>query len=722
MANDQQQQDQQPQIGANGLYVYEINTGTQVKTSTNEIAPALINCYVDSKDQTIKQLPVPRTILNLSDAAATISGANISGIILGIVFLGPIVSTDFYISGLKTSKNLYMAITTQLINNEDSSQVTNFVMFQTTSENTLANIPQYNFGLVSTLEYVKDIPSCLSLDILEPTVVYSSSNLREIFFTDTTQYLNNDSTCDGINFIFYSYVPADGYTDLPRTLPPSLVKWRDQLVMHNGSLTTIANVMLDHPSLTLDKIVQNTNSDQSINYLSLLYYDSTDVSSNYKNFQRVSITQSINITTSSGDSYILHITPDLYFFTSMVPYLNGNFADLTPFPSSVNNSKIQWQVMPVISSDGKVTTQGIPLVREVGRKIISVEVNGQMIIASTINNILYYNLTLEMDENGLLLPILQESRAVALEDTPSPTGNIIMAGNNLHFVSADKEHKAIITSEKFFLTTISKPIIPTTPLVPKNTYTLNSNLYTLYPPLQLKFLKVGGERFVSIGESLICNIQGLIDDASQCTYSYLRSSEIVNYTATIGSTNPQLLKTSYPKRITATSKNGLMIGLEDKIIYFPNEFNTNIETVPTNTDPFDPSVIVLKEQYFVGRNQNVVIDELLTTFKITTITEAFAFGYVILTDTETFQDLTSINANGQINYMDDNYWILNNWVLNYEVYEPNLTNQRATYTVPLGQSLRGMMLILRLGSYNTPTYTLAVGKSELQSILFKIRN
>src|SRR5574343_588659 len=612
-----------------------------------------------------------------------------------------------------------MAFTTFLIKKDAPTLNTNYIYMSVNSENQLPNLPQYNWLNRSVVEYQKSVGDCLSLDLLRPTVIFSSNVIREIFFTDNTNFFDKPTNpfqqSDwNTDFIFYTRTPVNG--DQALILGPQLVKWREQLVVVENTgrvggdgYMQIGRAM-DLYDLKLDDIVEMTSSDGNINYLSLLYYLATDINDS-RQVQRVNINQSITITTATGDAYVLHMTPDFYFFTSFVPYQGQTFSDSdnrVPFPSIVNNSCIQWEVVPVINAQTKKTkTKGIPLVREMATGIISLAVNGQMIIASTLSNILYYNLTTRVEDDGSILPILQESRAVALEDNPASNGNIIMAGNNLHFITADNEHKAIITSQKFSLSTVSQPVLPKSPLVPKVLYTVDDVVRTLTPPMQVKFLKIAGERFVSIGPYLLCNIQNFVDDPTQCSYSYLRSSENVHYSGTAGS-GTSILTMTYPKRITATSSDGLMIALENKLLTFPQEYDPYIEVTPTNLDPFEPSLIVLKSEYFVGRNQNVVIEEMLITVKVTQITSAFSFGYLIVKDS------------GDASFLVDKYMSEDTWAGQIETYSAYSSSSNVSITIPVrvGQSLQGAILVLRFGS----SPALAVGKCELQSIIFKNRS
>ena len=718
---------QNQNVEAGKVHVYDISRGSEVLTHTGELASCLINGIVKGETQTVAQVPVPKKLYTLS----TVNQFGASNLVKGLAILTLCHQQAFYASeGVYQNTTLYWILTS--IFQPSSQLLGNYGMLQVRDADAVVlnemfpSASAQDFGLYQS---IPNLPTIKPYAVFNPTgfiigkTPLTKARYAEIFFTASS--IGTNTAYSPANFLFYQCINVLNVPGAQTEIV--FVRWRDQWVQVGTSGSTLMLISAV-PNYSVPDFVMNYSADGSINYLGLLYDDAAYISPpTDQTYVPVDVKLSASIQVSGGnDIYCVHYSDGFFFFTSLAWYTNQNFAyanitpPAVPYPTNLNNSSIVWEVQPQVTVSGTkytVDTKGVPLVQKCDKVLTDLEVVGQYIFATHQEGIIKFQLIL--DPNGF--PFLKELPSVAIETSIAASRTADVIDNNMFFVTGDNQVKALLTNDKLNLLTLSRPVLPKSPLIQYNSVTsttLPITTYNFAPNQAVKPLSILGEKMAVIGPYTAINIQRLSGDPQSCKFNYLVSSKILSVNIDLG------YQITVPYTMSATSDDGKLFIMEQDICYMPSFYDDSISSnvgVNGNIDYFNPMILIMPMQYFVSNNKNIILDNILITLRLNAISSIFPIGMIVLKDQATYEDFAA-------NWQNDAWWIGENADgLNYILDNPVLddaTNLRCTFVYKANEALTGFGVVLRFGSMNVannPQYQFYIDKCEIESIVYNIK-
>jgi len=265
-----------------------------------------------------------------------------------------------------------------------------------------------------------------------------------------------------------------------------------------------------------------------------------------------------------------------------------------------------------------LTKPGIPVCFKLPCKVVSMHaINGALFVFSD-EAILKYNLSIVNND-----PVLNLDLNFYFKFKSRFGGSSIVYQNILFFTTQDDKLYSINPAGK--INEYTERILPDKYFFQYNTYTDSSGgTQTYYPNRDLnpvKFLGVDG---------LVVN--NLILNLKNGTFSHLISKENLTYSA------PNGTKFDIPKRITASTEDGRLVALQDKLLSVAFDYDRAVYYNSDNPDFFAPGIYITSQHIFAkeGRGTlcaaNIVLNDSAIDPSLLNSFVSFKLGMYILSD------------------------------------------------------------------------------------------
>lgn len=215
-------------------------------------------------------------------------------------------------------------------------------------------------------------------------------------------------------------------------------------------------------------------------------------------------------------------------------------------------------------------------------------------------------------------PVLQQDMTVSLPYKIRLNSGAIFYQNAIYFVTQDD--KLYVMNLKGLVTELTNRIFPDNYFFQYNTFTIAGLQNTFLPSRILTPAKIYGQ------DMLVQNHTAF--NIKTGDFTHLIPNESMNYTWTASSPPNPVCNYTQPKRITASSSDGQIIGLQNHLLFVPSEFDIN--AMSGSTDYFSCGILMTKQYTFVGKGQGTLAG-LSITFKDADFDPSIVGSYSALT-------------------------------------------------------------------------------------------
>lgn len=451
---------------------------------------------------------------------------------------------------------------------------------------------------------------------------------------------------------------------------PTVIDYKSSLGYYEGSGTW------DVIGTTDSDAVKQYNDDQTINYRTLL------------DLARLTTNKQSLIVTILDYGLVYNSTQSVFIFTNpgafnQVLWLNDKYPKFTGSPGTPGT-----------------ITEGIPNVVKAPGKIVSMVALGSSLFVFTQDTILKYNLVI-VNNN----PTLQADVNFNYPYQIRINSAALLYQNAIYFVTQDE--KLYVINSKGAVLELTDRIIPDKYNFQYNYFQINGDPKSFYPSRVLfpvKFYNMNG----------IVNNYSLLNLENK-SFSFMIPNLIVDTTWYSG------IDTEYvynnPARITASSEDGKFIGLQDRFLYLPSEYDNYI--LNSAQDYFRPGLFVSKAYTFAGQN-NGKIDGIQIVFRDSDLSPDLMEDFDSITLGVYFIKDNSYDAALLNNLFDDSWWNTGTRQLTFNrQYNTNVFSSRLPNVM-----CKSYMLCLRFSTFTVPTpiVNAYLQKLQIQAVMLNVED